>query len=176
MSNWGQHESRFTVIIWGMEHSEGTSPNEASVGSKAALRLAPWQRTGAGAREYGLGQGFQIVTSLSANSSVAWAVAYNNFETLNLPFGFILGYIYIVLKCQIIFWGLKWKHTSFLPILPSPLSYGSPRKPLSIPSSSIQLCTSIFLIHILILRFCYLGVSHIHFWLPTVKGKDSDPA
>lgn len=33
--------SLFTVIIWGIAHSEGTAPNEASVGSKAALRLAP---------------------------------------------------------------------------------------------------------------------------------------
>lgn len=57
MSNWGQCESQFTVIISGREQWEGTSPNEASVGSKAALSLAPtvaWQWMAAGARKHHL--------------------------------------------------------------------------------------------------------------------------
>lgn len=55
MSNWGHCVSQLIVIIPRMEQWEGTPPNEASTGSKAAVSLIPAiarQWTAARAREH----------------------------------------------------------------------------------------------------------------------------
>ena len=120
MSNWGQRESQLIVIISGMEKLEETSPNEVSVGSKAAPVLAPTlaQRwTAAMAQEHCLQQGFLIVKYPGENSIVPWAITYNDVEIFNLTFDFLLGYTYLVLKSQVLFWVLKWNTPSFLQFL-----------------------------------------------------------
>lgn len=88
MCNWGQCESRFTVIISGMEQWEGTSPNEAGMGSKAwppygmTMDFCQSQRTW-------LGMMVPNLKYLAENSIVAWAVTGNDFGIFNLDFGFI---------------------------------------------------------------------------------------